>query len=70
MRVAWLQDIGREFWAEKKKAKRVGASRTIMVDGFAVLKDNNYSLEDVRTSFPPLCMASTLARAARSVCCP
>ena len=47
----------------------MGTSRTITVDGFAVLKDNDYSLEDVRSIRSPPLLLLYLKPAASHCCC-
>lgn len=45
MRAASLRDIGRSFWEGRKRER---ASRVVKVGGFDVLKENHYSMEEVR----------------------
>ena len=42
------QDIGRAFWVEHGKGQREKKERLVMVDGYAVLRENMYSMSQVR----------------------
>jgi hypothetical protein len=38
------QDIGAEFWSEKVRERK---QRVVKIDGYSVLRENNYGLEQV-----------------------